>query len=60
MTELSTITLVEFQTRSLTYSELPEEEANRIHIQFSKNVTVEWPTPITQQQWKLTSKGWVG
>ena len=60
MTEPSTITLVEFQTRSLTYSELPEEEANRIHSQFSKNVTVEWPTPITQQQWKLTSKGWVG
>ncbi len=60
MTEVVTITLVEFQTHALDAEKLPEREAHHIHIQFGDKVTVEWPTPKTNNLWQLTSKGWVG
>ena len=60
MTEPQTITLVEFQTRSFPSARLSETEAYHIHTQFGDKVSVEWPTPRTQDQWRLTSLGWVG
>ncbi|NLD38444.1 MAG: restriction endonuclease [Desulfatiglans sp.] len=60
MSPHQTIELVEFETRYFQRSNLPEEEAQRIYIQYGDKVNVEWPTLKTQYKWRLTSLGWVG
>ena len=54
------IELVEYESCFLAPSELNEEDAKRIDIQFGDKVSVEPPTWKTDDQWKLTSQGWVG
>ncbi len=54
------IPLVEYETCFLAPSDLREDDAWRINIQFGDKVTVEWPTPKTGNKWQLTSQGWVG
>jgi len=56
----SVIELVEYESRFLPQSELTEEEAHRIYLQFDGKIAVEWPTPKTGNLWQLTSVGWVG
>lgn len=56
----SVIDLVEYECRFLPQSELTEEEAHRIYLQFDGKIEVEWPTPKTDNRWQLTSLGWVG
>lgn len=55
-----TIELVEFENRYFQRSNLSEEEAQIIDIQYGDKVNVEYPTPKTQWKWQLTSMGWVG
>jgi 5-methylcytosine-specific restriction enzyme subunit McrC len=54
------IHLVEYESRFLAESELTEEDAQHIHIQFGDKVSVEPPTWKTGNRWQLTSQGWVG
>ncbi|MCL5423330.1 MAG: McrC family protein [Nitrospirae bacterium] len=56
----SVIELVEYESRFLPQSELTEEEAHSIYLQFDGKIAVEWPTPKTGNLWQLTSLGWVG
>ncbi len=56
----SIIELTEYESRFLPQSELPEEEAHRIYLQFRDKIAVEWPTFKTENRWQLTSLGWVG
>ena len=54
------IHLIEYETCFFSPPELSEEDARRIFIQFGDKVSVEWPTPKTDDRWQLTSLGWVG
>ena len=52
--------LVEYESRFLPQSDLTEEEAHKLYLQFGDKIAVEWPTPKTGNRWQLTSLGWVG
>jgi 5-methylcytosine-specific restriction enzyme subunit McrC len=54
------VQLVEYKSRFLPQSELAEEEAHKLYLQFGDKIAVEWPSPKTGNQWQLTSLGWVG
>src|ERR1043166_6397276 len=52
--------LVEFIRTRLSRSELTNDLAEVLWHQYSPQVTVEWPSPRTEDQWELLSQGWVG
>jgi 5-methylcytosine-specific restriction enzyme subunit McrC len=54
------IELVEFQTRQLSVAEFRDIDASLLYSQFPDKVEIEWPSPRSGNQWKLTSLGWVG
>ena len=41
------VQLVEYESRFLPQSELAEEEAHKLYLQFGDKIAVEWPSPKT-------------
>jgi 5-methylcytosine-specific restriction enzyme subunit McrC len=58
--ERETITLAEYRPQSLPRVALPEASGELLWRQYSTQVAVEFPSPITSDQWRLTAQGWVG
>lgn len=53
------IQLTEYEPKLLTNEEFSHEEGNRLFEKYSE-IKVEFPSPVTNGQWRLTSEGWVG
>lgn len=54
------IELEEYVPRKLPRGEIPERLGESLWRNYSSQVTVDFPSPKTDWQWKLTSQGWVG
>ena len=52
--------LTEFQTRRFARHELSEHLGEKLYREHRTRVDVEFPTPKTDNEWCLTSQGWVG
>lgn len=52
--------LVERQTTTLPAGELSGELGRRIWERYGRELTVEFPSPKTQDQWEFTPKGYIG
>jgi 5-methylcytosine-specific restriction enzyme subunit McrC len=60
VTELRVIELIEYQSVQLALDELPWAVGEQLWREFSKQVAVEFPSPKTGGQWRLTNQGWAG
>jgi 5-methylcytosine-specific restriction enzyme subunit McrC len=58
--EVNIVELVEYVPLTLPRHELPEEVGEAAWRDYSPQVHVEFPSPATGWQWRLTSQGWVG
>lgn len=54
------IALEEYRPRLLPADVLPAAAGELLWRQYSKQVVVEFPSPATGGQWRLTAQGWVG
>ncbi|MGK7923870.1 MAG: McrC family protein [Spirulina sp.] len=52
------IELKEYEAKMLP--SLPEELGNKLWQEYRQKIDVEFPSPKTKGQWKITAKGWVG
>jgi 5-methylcytosine-specific restriction enzyme subunit McrC len=52
--------LTEFQPLNLPRDDFPDDLGILLYERFADKVQVEFPSHPTGQQWRLTSKGWVG
>ena len=55
-----TIELSEYQTQAFPAEVIPEAVARHLWSRYREKITLELPTFQTDNQWKLTSQGWVG
>jgi len=55
-----TLSLTEYQPTGFSATEISIAEGEALWQQFQKKVNVEFPSPKTQGEWRLTSQGWVG
>lgn len=55
-----TITLTEYVHRQLPPEAIPHEVGESLWNNYRNQVEVDFPSPKTDGQWVLTSKGWVG
>ncbi len=60
MTAPRLIELTEYQPKLLPAAELPLEVGQLLWRNYGQQVEVDFPNPRTEQQWRLTSQGWVG
>ena len=60
MSEPRRIELEEYEPLSLPAAALTLEEGASLWRDFRDKVAVAFPSPATEQQWQLTSQGWVG
>lgn len=60
MAELRNITLTEYEPCLLDKSTLSEAEGQLLLRRYNKHLKIEFPTPVTDDKWRLTSQGWVG
>lgn len=56
----STIKLAEYQPEHFGHNVIAEELGEDLYRRYGKQVDVQFPSPKTDQQWELTSQGWVG
>lgn len=56
----SMLELVEYQQVYFDSERLRYAEASRILSMYRGKINVEYPTPLTQDRWRLQSQGWVG
>jgi 5-methylcytosine-specific restriction enzyme subunit McrC len=54
------IELTEFEPARIGPDRLSMETGHRLHRLFGRYVDVEFPSPKTEGNWQLTSRGWVG
>ncbi|BDI32783.1 hypothetical protein CCAX7_48340 [Capsulimonas corticalis] len=54
------IRLSERKPKTLRRDELSEDLALRLCRKYSHAVTVEFPTPLNEDRWTITSQGWIG
>ncbi|MGE5592475.1 MAG: McrC family protein [Betaproteobacteria bacterium] len=54
------IELKEYVPRELDYDEMSFSEGESLWRQYGTQVNVDFPTPKTDNRWRLTSQGWVG
>lgn len=62
-TQLIVHELIEYQPKLLLHEAIPLDLGSRLWQSYGhtlKIINVEFPTPITGNQWRLTSQGWVG
>ena len=57
---LPPIELTEYVPRLVPQSDLAERDGEALWRKYGKQVLVEFPSPKTEGQWRLTSLGWVG
>ncbi|MCA9937896.1 MAG: hypothetical protein KC418_04600 [Anaerolineales bacterium] len=55
-----TLSLAEYTPHFLPAHQLPEALGTRLWQQYGRQISVEFPSPKTGGQWRLTSLGWVG
>jgi 5-methylcytosine-specific restriction enzyme subunit McrC len=56
----ATLSLPEYVTKTFSRQELPEELGEMLWRDYGSQVAVDFPSPKTDHQWKLTAHGWVG
>jgi 5-methylcytosine-specific restriction enzyme subunit McrC len=54
------VELTEYKPKPLAQSDLPEILGIKLFQEHQKRIEVEFPSPKTSFQWRLTSLGWVG
>lgn len=54
------LTLTEYESEFFQPSEIPVELGELLWRNYSDQVEVDFPTPKTNNQWKLISQGWAG
>ena len=54
------ISLVEYIPQRIPEDSIPESVGVTLWKKYSSQVTVDFPSPKTDQHWQLTSQGWVG
>ncbi|MBM3861133.1 MAG: restriction endonuclease [Verrucomicrobia bacterium] len=54
------IELPEYEPVTLPRATFSDELALRLYNEHGQRVRIEWPSPLNQYQWRLTSLGWVG
>lgn len=54
------LTLTEYESEFFHPSEIPAELGELLWRNYSDQVELDFPTPKTNNQWKLTSQGWAG
>jgi 5-methylcytosine-specific restriction enzyme subunit McrC len=57
---LRVIEITEYQNKSFYRDEISEEVGIILYEKYKNQVDVDFPSPKTRYQWKLTAKGWVG
>ncbi|MEI6444373.1 MAG: restriction endonuclease [Nostocales cyanobacterium ELA583] len=57
---LRVIEITEYQNKSFSRDEISEEVGIILYEKYKNQVDVDFPSPKTRYQWKLTAKGWVG
>ena len=55
-----TIALTEYVPSLFNRKDLPEEIAEALYRDHRDKIDLEGPSPKTDWQWQLTSKGWIG
>ena len=55
-----TLSLTEYKPATFSADEISNAEGEALWQQYQKKVLVEFPSPITKGQWRLSSQGWVG
>ncbi len=60
MTKPTLLELTEYQSCLLPPAALTDNLAQTILRDYARFVTLEWPSPRTGGQWRLTAGGWVG
>ncbi len=60
MTPLQPIELTEYSSETFEINEIEYAIAENLWRNYDKQVTVDFPSPKTGNQWQLTAKGWVG
>jgi len=58
--ERTTITLTEYKPALFAKSAIPESVGEALWRNYNSQVSVEFPSPKTGNQWQLTPNGWVG
>lgn len=58
--EIKVFELAEYQPLRLPQDALSYDEGAAIWSDYSKQISVEFPSPATEGQWRLISQGWVG
>lgn len=59
-TNLQVIEITEYQAKYFNKSDISEECGIVVGKKYKKEVDVDFPTPKTDDKWKLTAQGWVG
>jgi 5-methylcytosine-specific restriction enzyme subunit McrC len=57
---LNRITLTEYRTRTFDRAQLSDEVGDAIYRRWGTKVEVDFPSPKTNNQWRITPGGWVG
>ncbi len=60
MTATTLLELTEYQSRLLPPDALTDKLAQTLLRDYAQFVTLDWPSPRTGGQWRLTAGGWVG
>lgn len=60
MNQITTIELLEYKPVILSSDRLSLDIGEDIWRNYSKQIKIEFPTPISNMCWKITSLGWVG
>lgn len=60
MSDSRIIELVEYQSCLLDPEMIHSDEADYLFRKYRSNVTIDWPSPKTNNQYKITAQGWVG
>ncbi len=55
-----TLSLTEYQPAEFAATEISNAEGEALWQRWQKKMNVEFPSPKTQGEWRLTSQGWVG
>lgn len=59
-TTLEPIELLEYRSAQISPERLAQQDAELLWRRFSNRITVEFPSPRTQGDYKLTAHGWAG
>jgi 5-methylcytosine-specific restriction enzyme subunit McrC len=57
---VKTLLLIEYKAFSIDKSEISEDLGAKLWQNYSKEIQIEFPSPKTNNQWKITPQGWIG